>query len=267
MANITDLVLYLSTGRCIAWIGSGPSIEAGLPNWRMLANRVLELCRRDRRRGFETIETLYRERKYPEMFDEVERHYTRQFLTDACLNELQDPGKDTAVYKTLAQINFLAYFTTNYDDLLLRHIEQTGTAISKYNNSPDDLAAVDLDLFPTLVKLHGDFSEPNNLVLTRGDYRRQYRSGAGAAYQSFLRSYLSRDRLLFIGYSMSDPEVLQIQEEIQSDLRRSVKSIAVLANVPDHEVRRWNLDYNIDILPYRAVDSDHGETNCHIGIS
>ena len=259
MANITDLVLYLSTGRCIAWIGSGPSIEAGLPSWRMLANRVLESCRRDRRRGFETIETLYRERKYPEMFDEVERHYTRQYLIDNCFHELQDTGNNTAVYQSLARINFLAYFTTNYDDILLRHIEEAGTAIGKYTNSPDDLSAVDLDLIPTLVKLHGDFSQPHNLVLTRSDYRRQYRSGSGAAYQSFLKGYLSRDRLLFIGYSMSDPEVLQIQEEIQSDLRRSVKSIAVLANVPGHDIRRWNLDYNIDILPYSAVDSDHSE--------
>ena len=92
MANITDLVLYLSTGRCIAWIGSGPSIEAGLPNWRMLANRVLESCRKDWRRGFEIIESHYRERKYPEMFDEVERHYTRQYLIETCLKELHDPG-------------------------------------------------------------------------------------------------------------------------------------------------------------------------------
>ena len=58
---------------------------------------------------------------------------------------------------------------------------------------------------------------------------------------------------------MGDPEVLQLQEEVQADLRRQVPSIAILANVPDYEINRWRIDYNIDILPYRAVDQDHSE--------
>ena len=259
MASITDLVLHLSTGRCIAWVGSGPSIAAGLPGWRGLANEVLESCRRKQRRGFERIEAYYREQKYPEMFDEVERHYGREHLVDICRSQLEDPGSTTSVYEILARLDFLAYFTTNYDDLLFRHIEQCGIAIATYRNSSDDLSAVDIDIVPALVKLHGDLSPPENAILTRGDYRRLYRSGDGKAYQTFLQSYLSRDRFLFVGYSMNDPEVLQLQETIQADLRRHVKSIAILANATDAQINRWNLDYNIDILPYRQADQDHSE--------
>ena len=259
MASITDLVLHLSTGRCIAWIGSGPSIELGLPGWRKLANEVLEACRRQQRRGFQPIEALYRESKYTEMFDEVERFYGREFLVDKCRGLLQDPGGISTSYEMLVNLDFLAYFTTNYDDLLIRHLDQAGKAFTKYLNSPDDLSAVDVDITPALVKLHGDLSDPDNAVLTRGDYRRWYLSGQGKIYQEFLRSFLARDRFLFVGYSMNDPEILQLQEKIQADLRRQVRSIAILANVSDHEIRRWSIDYNIDILPYRTVDQNHSE--------
>lgn len=259
MASITDLVLHLSTGRCIAWVGSGPSIEVGLPSWRTLANEILEKCRRRQGRRFQAIEAFYREGKYPEMLDEVERSYGREFLVETCRELISDPGGDGLAYQMLADIGFMAYFTTNYDDLLLRHLDQAGKAFTKYLNSPEDLAAIDVDVTPALVKLHGELSDPENAVLTRGDYRRWYMSGQGNSYQTFLRSFLARDRFLFVGYSMSDPEILQLQEEIQADLRRQVRSIAILANVPDHEISRWSIDYNIDILPYRARGQDHSE--------
>ncbi len=259
MASITDLAIQLSTGRCIAWIGSGPSIEAGLPSWKKLANEVLEACRRDQRRGFNAIEAFYREEKYPEMFDQVERSYGRPFLVAKCSSLVRDIGVTTPAYEALANLGFMSYFTTNYDDVLSRHIKQAGKAFKKYLNSPDDLSVIDVDTTPVLWKLHGELSDPDSAVLTRGDYQRWYRSGEGNGFRIFLRSFLARDRFVFVGYSMSDPEVLQLQEEVQTDLRRQVRSIAILANVPDHERERWRLDYNIDILPYRAADNDHSE--------
>ena len=259
MASITDIAIHLSTSRCIAWIGSGPSIEIGLPSWRRLANEVMEVCRKKQRSGFQAIENLYREGKFPEMFDQVEKSYGREFLVKNCSGLLNDPGHTSVTYKALANLGFLAYFTTNFDDVLLRHINQAGKAFTRYLNSAEDLAAVDVDVTPAVVKLHGDFSDPSSPILTRHDYRRWYRNEGGKGFQTFLRSFLARDRFLFVGYSMSDPEVLQLQEEIQGNLRRKVQSIAILANVPDDEIRKWRLNYNIDILSYRSTNQDHSE--------
>ena len=92
MANITDLAVYLSTGRCIAWVGAGPSIEVGLPSWKELANTVLEECRRRQRSGFASIEGLYRQGKYPELFDRVANSYGCEFLHHVCSAALEDSG-------------------------------------------------------------------------------------------------------------------------------------------------------------------------------
>ena len=59
MADFTDLVLFLSTERALAWIGAGPSAELGLPTWRSLAIEVLEQCRRQQRNNFSRIERYY----------------------------------------------------------------------------------------------------------------------------------------------------------------------------------------------------------------
>ena len=259
MATITDLVLLLSTEHCIAWVGSGPSIEVGIPGWKGLANQVFERCRRQKNRYFQAIEAYYQAEKHPEMLDEVEKAYDREFLAEICRESIEDPGNDGATYQILANLDFLAYYTTNYDNLLYRHLTQAKKAFAEYRNTPEDLEAVDLDVTPALVKLHGDLSEPESAVLTRTDYRRMYVAHEGSYYQTFLRGSLIRDRFLFVGYSMSDPEILRLQEQIQTDLRRNVRSIAILADVPEHEISRWSLDYNIDILPYRANDREHGE--------
>ena len=188
MADFTDIVLFLSTGRAIAWIGAGPSMELGLPSWRRLAAEVLEACRRQKRHNFSRIERYYRESKYLDQFDEVELTHGRQFLLDVCWNKIADPGGEGAIYKEIANLDFLSYFTTNYDNILVRHLESTGKAVAVHGNSQEDLETVDVDMVPALVKLHGDFSESNSVVLSRSDYQRLYLLGQGEAFRTFLKS-------------------------------------------------------------------------------
>ncbi len=257
MADFTDIVLFLSTGRAIAWIGAGPSMELGLPSWRRLAAEVLEACRRQKRHNFSRIERYYRESKYLDQFDEVELTHGRQFLLDVCWNKIADPGGEGAIYKEIANLDFLSYFTTNYDNILVRHLESTGKAVAVHGNSQEDLETVDVDMVPALVKLHGDFSESNSVVLSRSDYQRLYLLGQGEAFRTFLKSHLARDRILFLGYSLSDPEIRHIQESLAVNLKRKVSPIAILANCPEEEIDLWKRRYNIDVVPYSAQGSDH----------
>ena len=111
MADFTDLILQLSTGRSIAWIGSGPSCELGLPNWQRLANEVLEECRKRQTANFSRIEEYYRLSQYREMFEQVERDYGRPFLLEGCEALISDPGGEGQIYTLLAKLNFLSYFT------------------------------------------------------------------------------------------------------------------------------------------------------------
>ena len=259
MADPTDLAVYLSTGRCIAWIGAGPSVEIGLPDWNELASLVLQECKNDNRAGLQPIEDLYQQGKFPEMFDRVRAVYGHPFLLGTCSNALKDSGLTGTIYSDLAKLGFLSYFTTNYDTAMERHLELSGRAVQKYLNSDADLAAVDIDTLPALVKLHGEFSDSNSIVLTKADYQNWYQDGRKEAFQTFLKAHLTRDRILFVGYSLTEPEMIAIQERLSTNLRRSVTCIALLPNVTEDEADSWRTYYNIDVLSYRASGNDHSE--------
>lgn len=257
MADFTDIVLFLSSGRSLAWVGSGPSAEMGLPSWRQLAAAVLEECRKRQKPNFRRIERHYQLKEYQDLFDEVSLSYGTEFLHETCSSILEDPGKKGDLYTVITELDFISYFTTNYDNALQRHLEDSGKAIKVYLNSQEDIEAVDVDYTPALVKLHGDFSHPQSVVLTRSDYQRFYKSGLHEGFQSFLWSHLARDRIIFVGYSLTDPEILALQERIATNFRRKVAPIALMSNATQDDVDSWKRRYNIDLVPYISTNSDH----------
>ena len=257
MADFTDIVLFLSTGKAIAWIGAGASVDAGLPTWKGLANAALEACRRQQKYNFSRIERYYSTGQYLEQFEEIQLTYGRDFLQAVCSKELADPGLEGAIYKEISKLGFLSYFTTNYDDILLRHLDSSGKAVGVFGNSKEDLETVEVGMAPALVKLHGDLSEPNSIVLSRSDYQRLYFSGEGVSFRTFLKAHLTVNRILFLGYSLNDPELLHIQETLAVNLRRKVAPMAVLANFPDEDVEQWKRRFNIDVVTYSAHGGDH----------
>lgn len=232
-------------------------MEVGLPGWRGLANAVLEECRRRQQNNFTRIQRYYRERNYLDQFDEVELKYGRDFLHAVCSREISDPGSEGAIYIEISKLGFLSYFTTNYDDVLLRHLESLGKAVAVHGNSREDLETVDVDMTPAVVKLHGDFSEPDSIVLSRKDYQRQYLSGQGESFRRFLRGSLARDRILFLGYSLNDPEILHIQEELAVNLKRKVAPIAIMADFAEDDIELWKRRYNIDVVTYSTRAGNH----------
>ena len=117
MADFTDVVLFLSSGRATAWVGAGPSVEMGLPTWKGLAAAILEACRRRQRYNFGRIEEYYRTGRYQEQFDEVALSYGTPFLHNLCSALVADPGGIGNIYAALVNLDFLSYS----HDQLRRH--------------------------------------------------------------------------------------------------------------------------------------------------
>lgn len=259
MADLADLVIHLSTGRTIAWVGAGPSVDIGMPGWTELAEAVLSKCQNRPNRSLQQITDYFNHGEFPEMFDQVVLGYGRPFLVDALAEELKDPGNKGAAYTALSSLDFLAYFTTNYEQLLLRHLEAAGRALKPYLNTSEELESVDVDTVPTIVHVHGRLDEPNSLIVTRADYQTFYKKGDHKYFQDFILSFLMRDRIVFIGYSLNDPDLNALQEVVAVNLRRRVRAIAIVANAAQKDIEYWSRYYNIDILTYQAVNDDHSQ--------
>ncbi|MGH9447781.1 MAG: SIR2 family protein, partial [Terriglobia bacterium] len=159
---IEELVEYLGGAPCIALVGSGPSAECGLPTWRKLAEEILDRITALTLSDEETrpIEEAHAHADYPLMFERVARakRLGESFLYDTCRELLKTPDKRGKAYNALVRLPFLAYFTTNFDDLLSKHLELANVAPIPLKNTSADLAKADLDaLQGHVIKLHGDF--------------------------------------------------------------------------------------------------------------
>jgi hypothetical protein len=259
--NLDELLVYLSGGPCIAWVGSGPSVEMGSKSWTLLARSMLEEARKSQKSGFQRLEEYYATKKYPRFFGEIQRQYGDEYLFKQVRQLLKGDKEEGVLYKAIARLPFMAYFTTNLDNLLSRHLSKGEKVWRTYTNDKESLSSVEVNAIPSIVKLHGDLQEglESTLVLTDDQYRLWYEQGEKEYFQTFIESHLATQRIVFIGYSLNDPELLQIQRRLAANLPRKIPAIAILPNVSNTELDTWAREYNISVITYAAKGEDHSE--------
>ena len=152
MVDLETLLSYLSSGPCIAWVGTGPSIDMGLKGWKPLANSFLELARRKKRSNFQHLEQYYQTNKYPSFFGEIKRGYGEEYLLANCREQLVEPEGEGELYSAIVQLPFISYFTTNWDNLLYKHAS-IKKAWKLYQNDSASLGSIEINTIPSIVKL------------------------------------------------------------------------------------------------------------------
>ena len=169
-----EFIEYICTAPCLALVGSGPSAECDLPTWRRLADQILERLNKLSfdEKLLDPIEAAFGQENYPLMFDRISRlPGGKAFLERNCAELLRTTDAVGTVYNEIVRLPFRAFFTTNFDDFLSKHLERGNVAPICLKNSPGDLAKFDVDtLTGYVVKLHGDFDGNCSLVLTESQY-------------------------------------------------------------------------------------------------
>ena len=115
-----DLVRVIYSGKCMALVGTGPSCELNLPNWKKLTNECLMKFEKNiNSKTINECKSLIEEYKFPEVFTKLES----VIGIDELLNYIEEKTnfkltKEGHTYNILSEWPFVTYLTTNYDDLL-----------------------------------------------------------------------------------------------------------------------------------------------------
>jgi hypothetical protein len=257
--DLEDLVESLEGGRAIAFLGSGVSAGAGLPDWPGLLRELIEIgFRREILNQAERDELVAWAAKpdYLMEADAILRKFGRGEFQDFMARKFNTAtAGPTELHRTLASMPFAAFVTTNFDRLL----EDAWSAVR--HSALEVLTHKDRGALRNpfgrgtafLLKTHGCASKPDTLVLGLEEFRESIHDNRPC--QTLMQSIFLRYQVLFIGHSLSDPDLLFLLDQLVGTF--GVPSGRHFALIKDEDVGRlraatFRHNFGIEVLRYTA---------------
>ncbi len=210
---ITEYSKAIKDKTAAVFIGAGFSVPSGFVNWTQLLNNVateLGLDIEEEKHDLISLIQYY-------MNNKRNRGAINQLLEDKYGNR---EAPLTENHKILSRLPIKYYWTTNYDNLIERSINDAGRTpdIKKCKN---DLSIVKRKRDAIIYKMHGDIESPDKAIITKDDYETY--SIKHELFSTALRGDLVSKTFLFLGFSFEDPNLNYILSRIRILLNEDVK--------------------------------------------
>jgi len=259
-----DLVRRIQERRCIAVVGSGLSLNAGLPDWRGALTKILEWADNTGHPIHDRDEIISMISGSTDGLLDVAADLADQLGPEAMRKALTATFRPNGLRPTLghtrmACLPFEGIITTNFDKLI-----ETAFAISALATPPvcthaqtAELGAIVAGERPFILKAHGDIDHIDTIILGRRDYQELL---LNAPYQRCMSLLCAQYTLLFLGFSLSDPD-LRLTLDLHKAAFRDhvVQHYALVPGAGNVAVRGYSRAYGITLLTYQPSTQSHPE--------
>jgi len=249
-----SLIRHLKEQRCVVFVGAGLSAAAGLPGWKDLLGSMITDIENEVVTDGSTAElhSMMDAGKLLEVADHCRQQLGERRYQELLGEKLRGGSGDIPeLHRLLTQLPFSAVVTTNYDKLLERAYARFRGELPKVVTSRDRESLGSL-LFSGgffILKAHGDIDDAASLVLTARDYREIIHTNS--AFDGLFAALLMTRSLLFIGYSMNDPDFRLLLDRQLSTFGDNIpERYAVMGGVGIVEADVMKRASNIRVLPY-----------------
>ncbi|UIJ77224.1 SIR2 family protein [Acinetobacter sp. SH20PTE14] len=219
---INEYVKAIQDGNAAIFAGAGLSASLGFVNWKELLRDLADDLDLD-------ID------KETDLLSIAQYHYNkfnRTRINDKIINEFTTLDKGSENHQILSKLDIDTYWTTNYDQLIEKTLEDNGKTVDKKLTN-EDFSRYIKRKDATVYKMHGDKDAPHNAVLTKNDYEDYHDSRE--LFSTVLRGDLLSKVFLFIGFSFDDPNIDYILSRIR---------ILLKDNTPKHYCFFKEIDKN-----------------------
>ncbi len=208
-AFVNEYVKELRAGTAAVFAGAGLSAPANFVDWVGLLSPLAAALGLDASREHENLVALAQ-------YHVNENGMNRAGLHKRLLEEFPSHIDPTENHRLLARLPIPVFWTTNYDKLIERSLDEAGK-IADTKHRVDQLAFTKPRRDATVFKMHGDVEHPAEAVLTKDDYER-YPTERGAFVNALTGDLVSKT-FLFLGFSFKDPNLDYVLARIRTTFK------------------------------------------------
>jgi hypothetical protein len=242
---LEKLYALLDAGEAIAFVGAGAS--AGLwPLWDEFLNGFVEhslklgKINRDEADFFkkdasknplETAQQLRNKLQDDRLYFEHVQETFKDRISP------QTGGAFTLTHKALLQLPIHNYITLNYDAGLTnaRAVLYPKATTSYFFWTQEEARRIRERGYKRLVlHAHGRHDRADSIILTLNDYRKAYDN---PAFVRLLNTIFNYDKLIFVGFGMTDPHIKQLFNNITKDTKTSPFQHIALIGLDETEMK------------------------------
>jgi hypothetical protein len=256
-----DLRRLYHARRVVPFVGAGASMsvmwDGGKkrgPSWREMVNKAAELI------GADTADLLRVRGTDLQILEYFRiKHGSLAKLTNWLSNEFSTATDDdilrSPIHRALADLDMCGVmYTTNYDNFLERALARRAKGV---HVTASELSIGHDRSLLEIVKFHGDFDHPEQMVLSESHYMNRMRLESPMDFK--LRSDILGRAVLFIGYSFRDPNVDYIFHLVNQLFKQlpdstSGKRVYIILPDPSEFERLLFQNRNIEVIPVGSHD-------------
>lgn len=218
-----QLIKLIRQEKVSLFIGSGFSLEAGAPTVSKLCSVILDNLDDEEQRLLHQNDSLSTLANY---YVEEVHMGSRSSLIEILQEQFTYDVQSMNDHKLLALVpHFHTAFTTNYDT----HLEDSYDKglVSVVRNDRDCTYASNTPV--SVYKIHGDFTNPESIVITSDDYNKFIESPSNPIMWAKVLTEFAQKHILFIGYSLEDDNILRIIRKISESVGKDQKEMYLIA--------------------------------------
>lgn len=256
------LVQEYRKGRVGLLVGAGASAGAGLPLWGKFLNDMLAFAIKTASvstKKATDYEALIADGKYLPAASGLKAELG-SFFADYIKEIFVDSRpKPTDLHNAMLELDLLQFvLTTNYDTLLERtfRTKDSDVTVCTFKDAGEVRRSLSRREF-FILKAHGDASRSGDgIILTEQDYRAILFKEP--AYQHMLATMFSMYTVVFVGTSMTDPELNlmlnYVASTFQPDSGPTHYAALTKERINEIEMERWFKDFKIKVIPVSEKD-------------
>jgi len=193
---IRDVLKEIEEENLAVFAGAGLSMPAGYVSWSELLRPIAEELALEVDKEYDLVSLA--------QYYLNENSGNRSELNKRLIEEFTQNSSTTQKHKILSKLPIKIYWTTNYDKLIEKSLEeQSKKPDVKYTKKHLSLTIPKRDAI--VYKMHGDINHPDEAVLTKDDYESYHIKMD--LYLSALKGDLLTKTFIFLGFSFSDPNL------------------------------------------------------------